>query len=87
MDDAVSTSPADLRFFGVPLKIFVTILLLMLLLTPWWAVGHAGRLWGLPLWVVYVAAGFVVFPAFVCVMIHRRWHELAENRDEEDTDG
>jgi len=69
---------------GVPRKTFVTILLLMLLFTPWWAIGKGGRLWGLPGWVVYVGAGFVIFPAVVCMLMHRRWEALADNRDEEE---
>jgi hypothetical protein len=68
----------------VPLKIFVSILLLMLLFTPWWAVGHGGRVGGFPLWVVYVTIGCVVFPVIVAVMISRRWESLAEHGDEED---
>lgn len=68
----------------MPLKIFTSILFLMLLLTPWWAVGQEGRILGLPSWVVYVLVGCVIFPLLVSDMIARWWTALEEHGEEED---
>jgi len=74
------------RSSGVPSKIFTTIMLLMLLLTPWWAVGQSGRIAGLPAWVVYVLAACVVFPVIIGIMIGRSWDSLANHGEGKDVD-
>lgn len=67
----------------MPLKIFTSILFLMLFLTPWWAAGQEGRILGLPSWVVYVVLGGVVFPLLISNMISKWWETLAGQEDEE----
>ncbi|MGB0580779.1 MAG: hypothetical protein ACPGVU_13840 [Limisphaerales bacterium] len=66
----------------MPLKIFTSILFLMLLMTPWWAIGQEARILGLPSWVVYVVLGCVIFPLLVSNMIGRWWETLEQDGED-----
>lgn len=67
----------------MPLRILLSILALLLLCTPFWAVGTEGQMAGLPVWVIYVVAVCVVFPAAVSFLVQRNWEALAQVGDSE----